>query len=811
MRPVRLEVEGFGTFRDRTVVDFADLDLVAFVGPTGSGKSTVIDAITFALYGSVARYDNPSLVAPVIHQLSTEAKVRFDFEVGGDVYTAVRVVRRLKSKPGAAPRASTKEARLERRTDPDGDGQVAKVSTVLAGSVSELDEEVVRLLGLDFRQFTRTIVLPQGDFAEFLTDDPGNRQKLLRRLLDIDIYARMGALARERAAKAAQQIEVYEGELGRLAAVTPDRLADAEALAQKLTELQVKVGEQLVELAELETALTERRDAVNRLDADLKRLAGLAVPDGIDEIDAATAAAKSNLIEAEGELAERRRTRDTLAERHAALGDPTILSQQLAMRTRHADLVAQLDRARSELASGGAARADADAALAVGQETLEAAQQAAATARSGADAADWVARLVEGESCPVCHQTVTEIPEHVGHDELREHEASVAAAQRSVGELTTTAAKAGARHEAFEARAIELARTEADLTDSLATVPAAEELTALLEAAAAAADERATVATAVTKAEAGVVAAGKALDDAEGAESRFRRELLTARDRVADLDPPAPTDRSLADDWQALTRWSEDQREALTAARAEIAQAGKDLAAEKAQIIERLTVAVEPVGVTADPATLATSLAAERATAERDLDHLRDRLAHKSELAATVATLTEARVVDDALGRQHLSAGGFERWLLAEALDDIVARATLRLNELSNGRYSLEADGGSFHVRDHGNADERRDVRTLSGGETFLASLALALALADSIAELAPVDSPRLSSIFLDEGFGTLDGETLDVLASAIEELSASGRLVAIVTHVRDLAERMPVRFEVRKGSTTSTIERSDG
>ena len=114
MRPNRLEIEGFGTFRDRTVVDFANLDLVAFVGPTGSGKSTVIDAITFALYGSVARYDNSSLVAPVIHQLSAEAKVRFDFEIGGEDYTAVRVVRRRKSKPGAGPQATTREARLER-------------------------------------------------------------------------------------------------------------------------------------------------------------------------------------------------------------------------------------------------------------------------------------------------------------------------------------------------------------------------------------------------------------------------------------------------------------------------------------------------------------------------------------------------------------------------------------------------------------------------------------------------------------------------------------------------------------------------
>ena len=93
MRPLRLEMQGFGTFRDHTEIDFSGLDLVALVGPTGSGKSTVIDAVTFALYGSVARYDNTSLVAPVIHQLSTEARVRFDFELAGATFTAVRIVR----------------------------------------------------------------------------------------------------------------------------------------------------------------------------------------------------------------------------------------------------------------------------------------------------------------------------------------------------------------------------------------------------------------------------------------------------------------------------------------------------------------------------------------------------------------------------------------------------------------------------------------------------------------------------------------------------------------------------------------------
>ena len=68
MRPLRLELEGFGTFRDHTEIDFSGLDLVALVGPTGSGKSTVIDAVTFALYGSVARYDNTSLAA--LHHIS---------------------------------------------------------------------------------------------------------------------------------------------------------------------------------------------------------------------------------------------------------------------------------------------------------------------------------------------------------------------------------------------------------------------------------------------------------------------------------------------------------------------------------------------------------------------------------------------------------------------------------------------------------------------------------------------------------------------------------------------------------------------
>ena len=100
-----------------------------------------------------------------------------------------------------------------------------------------------------------------------------------------------------------------------------------------------------------------------------------------------------------------------------------------------------------------------------------------------------------------------------------------------------------------------------------------------------------------------------------------------------------------------------------------------------------------------------------------------------------------------------------------------------------------------------------RGARTLSGGETFLASLSLALALADNIADLAPEGAARIESMFLDEGFGTLDPGTLDVVAGAMEELASNGRMIGIVTHVADLAERMPAQFRVTKGPATSSVE----
>jgi len=99
-------------------------------------------------------------------------------------------------------------------------------------------------------------------------------------------------------------------------------------------------------------------------------------------------------------------------------------------------------------------------------------------------------------------------------------------------------------------------------------------------------------------------------------------------------------------------------------------------------------------------------------------------------------------------------------------LDDLVTAASQTLAALSSGQFDLTHDKGDLFVIDHADADARRSVRTLSGGETFQASLALALALSSQISALAAAGAARLDSIFLDEGFGTLDAETLEVVAT---------------------------------------------
>lgn len=153
---------------------------------------------------------------------------------------------------------------------------------------------------------------------------------------------------------------------------------------------------------------------------------------------------------------------------------------------------------------------------------------------------------------------------------------------------------------------------------------------------------------------------------------------------------------------------------------------------------------------------------------------------------------------------QHLngligSADGakFRKFAQGLTLDHLVHLANDQLRRL-HGRYQLirrQAAELELQILDTWQADALRDIRTLSGGESFLVSLALALALSDLVSQRTGIDS-----LFLDEGFGTLDGETLEVALDALDQLNAGGKTIGIISHVEALKERIPVQLKVRKG-----------
>ena len=140
-----------------------------------------------------------------------------------------------------------------------------------------------------------------------------------------------------------------------------------------------------------------------------------------------------------------------------------------------------------------------------------------------------------------------------------------------------------------------------------------------------------------------------------------------------------------------------------------------------------------------------------------------------------------------------VSATGLKAYVANRLLQEILRLASSELERLS-GRYQLKLKDDDILVVDGWNAGETRDVRSLSGGETFLASLSLALAMVEYLAQGSP-----LESLFIDEGFGTLDPETLEAVTQTLESLQAKGRLVGIITHVTELAERLPVQILVEK------------
>ncbi|MFJ8508467.1 AAA family ATPase [Streptomyces avermitilis] len=352
--------------------------------------------------------------------------------------------------------------------------------------------------------------------------------------------------------------------------------------------------------------------------------------------------------------------------------------------------------------------------------------------------------------------------------------------ERASLEKELAQARGGA--ESVAARAAQLERRTALLTDAADAVRTAEDTAQRLK------DADARLADAAFRAgfDTPGAAAAALLDDAAHRDLQRRldawqSEEAAVRAVLAEADTAAAARQPAADPAAA------EQRAELAARRLRDTASAQDAAARRCAELDRLST--------------------RAATSVRRLAPLReehDRVARLAGLAAGTSADNERKM-------------RLESYVLAARLEQVAAAATVRLRRMSSGRYTLVhsddragrgRSGLGLHVVDAWTGRER-DTATLSGGETFFASLALALGLADVVTDEA--GGVRLDTLFIDEGFGSLDDQTLDEVLDVLDSLRERDRSVGIVSHVADLRRRITAQLEIVKGRTGSVVRQRGG
>ncbi len=767
MKPLRIEVEGFMAYRKPVTVDLSEVDLFALTGPTGSGKSTIIDAMVFALYGKTPRFGGHA-PGQVINASSDWGRVRFSFRLGDVEYS---VARRIERDRGVTEASLTSD------------------DTAIAAGSKDVGRIVPQILGLEYDHFVRAVVLPQGKFARFVSDKPSERQDLLRALLDIGLYEQVKVLANQRAKVAESAITSARERLQRLDDVTPEGI---EAAERQLSELEAAGKEAAARIEDIErqrASVTASEEALASLEARLIALVTTEAPEDVDgigrlrqgaqELMDVTGAAMKNAashlerlrgdLERLPQLAELHSWRDKYERRAlllARLGDIDL--------GRLEDLCHEQEKSLSEAQSRFDELHIANAAHAL---------------RVG---------LREGDQCPVCAQTVAGLPvgDPTAEDDLQLARSVVDECEARVRQARSNLDKARGEVETIEVQVD-------DLTERLKGVLDRDEVENHLAAVG-------ELSAAVIEAEETAAGSQSAFDKArtelariEKMSVRLHENLIAAAARLAAEEPPEPGEDPIAG-WERFEDWRRQTAARLEADRAqatEMVEALRSALGAESEELDRILGGVGLAGAD-DPKT---AVAVAHAKQEQLVARLQENARQASELEAEIDTAATRHSVASALG-EHLKANKFEAWLLEEAMRTLVQGSNDLLETLSAGAYSLQYSDRSFDVIDHFNADQVRSTQSLSGGETFLVSLSLSLAMASQLVELSGART-SLESVFLDEGFGTLDAESLDVVDSVLNELAGQGRTVGIVTHVRDLADRMPTRFEVSKGPDGASID----
>ena len=931
MRPLRLTLSAFGPYAAETTLDLEKLGkggLYLITGDTGAGKTTIFDAITYALYDhSSSGIREGSMLRCKYADDKTPTFVELEFEVHGVRYT----VRRNPEyqRPKARGEGMTTEKADATLTYPDTRPPVTKAKDVTAA--------VQEIIGLDYNQFSQIVLIAQGQFTKLLNASTEERSRIFRKLFRTQRYAQLqerlqaeaAALNQQRTAQNAKLDSLLGGlqfspedpdaealralcaqtvpetALALLDALTARQAAALEETGTALhtTEAQLdKVQRQLgaaaqaqrlaqqlaarqAELAAAKPALDAARAEADRHAGDAAQLdaltaqvtqaqSALAAYDALDAVCRQQTEARDAARLAAAQAHKRRTQLDSLsAALAAAEADLAALADAdtrlLALQTRsaqlaqHGEALAKLEQRLADCQRQAKAAHKAQEsyrAAAAAQDEARARRDALERAFLDAQAGLLAEGLTEGAPCPVCgstHHPARALLPHTAPTQAQVEAARQSAAAADRQAQTASAAAQSALAAANEAK-ISLRRDAETLlperfTAPEGTVPLTFALmtNVLAEETAALQTAQADCAARCRQAEADCRRKAQLEADRQ-AKTRQRPALEQA---AAEADRSAAAQNASAD---ALEGQIAERRAALPYPQRKDAQAaldkleadrsalrtGMDTAQRRLKQAEQTVAAAEAAveALTAQqtaaqkelPARSAEELTAQQAALTAARETLRSREKQLSaQLLPNRKTAVQYRAAAEA--RQTLesrwqwvsalaaTAGGtltskqkikLEAYIQMNYLDRILRYANTRLMQMTAGQYELERIGAEnqrsqsgldLGVIDHYNGT-RRSVKTLSGGESFKASLALALGLSDEVQSSA--GGIRLDTLFLDEGFGSLDEESLELAIRVLSGLTEGDRLVGIISHVGALKDRIDRQVVVHKARTGgSTVE----